>query len=397
MTAPLDSARETFLDSILGSELDVLEKDGLYRRLRTLEPLTSEKARLQGREITLFCGNDYLGLSHHPRVVKAFQAAAVHGTGSGAARLISGTSSYHTQLEEKIAQFKGCERALVFSTGYQANVGVLSALVSEGDLIVMDKLCHASLIDGARLSGASIRVFPHRNYARLEEILKQPRKDRRTLIVSDTVFSMDGDLADLDELGKLRDRYGALLAVDDAHGTGVLGPGGRGHCRGSVTGARPDILLGTLSKAVGCLGGFAAGSRVLIETLINRARTFIFATSLPPALCAAAAESFQVLEEEPSLRERLHRNIQIMGEGLKKAGLDAILSGTPIFPVILGEEKRALEFSARLLEAGYLVPAIRYPTVGRGKARLRVTVSAGHDEPAILDFLDKLKFIKNQT
>jgi len=207
---------------------------------------------------------------------------------------------------------------------------------------------------------------------------------------------MDGDLADLDELGRLRDCYGAWLAADDAHGTGILGPGGKGHCRGALTGARPDILLGTLSKAAGCLGGFAAGSRALIETLINRARSFIFATSLPPAVCAAAHEAFLVFEEEPALRDKLHSRIRLMEAGLRKAGFEAVLSGTPIFPVILGEEKRALEFSSRLLEAGCLVPAIRYPTVSRGKARLRITVSAAHEENEIEKFLEKLQFIKRR-
>lgn len=390
-------SNESLLNQILGEELKALENTGLYRKLRPLEVLSAQRARFEGREITLFCGNDYLGLSHHPRLIRVFREAAVHGTGSGAARLISGTTLFHARLEEKIAAFKGVEKALVFSTGYLANLGVLTAFASEGDLIVMDKLCHASLIDGAKLSGAELRVFPHKNYARCEEILRQPGNFKRKLLVTDSVFSMDGDLADLDELGRLRDLYGAVLIVDDAHGTGVLGPRGRGHCEGVRTGARPDIVVGTLSKAIGCLGGFAAGSFEVIETLINRARSFIFATSLPPAVCAAAHEAFCVLEEEPALRDSLQRNVIIMAEGLKKAGLDAILSGTPIFPVILGKEKAALEASQALFKAGFLVPAIRYPTVAKGKARLRITVSAAHEEALIREFLDKLQFIKIQT
>lgn len=389
--------RESSLNQILREGLKDLESSGLYRTLRTLEVLSPETARFEGRAITLFCGNDYLGLSHHPRLIRAFQEAAVHGTGSGAARLISGTTKFHSRLEEKIAAFKGCERALVFSTGYLANLGVLTALASEGDLIIMDKLCHASLIDGARLSGAELRVFPHKNYARCEEILQQAGNHRRKILVTDSVFSMDGDLADLDELGRLRDLYGAVLIADDAHGTGVLGPRGRGHCEGAQTGARPDIIIGTLSKAIGCLGGFAAGSSELVETLINRARSFIFATSLPPAVCAAAHEAFCVLEEEPALREKLQRNLLIMEQALKKADLDAILSGTPIFPVILGPEKTALEVSQELFKAGFFVPAIRYPTVAKGKARLRITVSAGHDEGRIQELVEKLQFIKIQT
>ncbi len=393
-----DSPKTEFLfEQHLKEALHELEDRGMHRKLRTLKLTAAHQTMLEGRPVTLFCSNDYLGLSRHPRLIKAFQDAAVYGTGSGAARLISGSTDFHDRLEKKIAQFKGCEKALLFSTGYLANLGVLSALAGEGDLILMDKLCHASLIDGARLSGAALRIFPHKQYGRCEEILSQSSGFRRRLLVTDSVFSMDGDIADLGELIRLKETYDAVLVVDDAHGTGVTGPKGRGSCEDPQTGKRPDVVVGTLSKALGCLGGFAAGSEAVIETLVNRARSFIFATSLPPAVCAAAYEAFCVVEEEPSLREKLHANIKILEEGLKNSGFDAILSGTPIFPVILGEERAALEGSKALLESGFLIPAIRYPTVAKGKARLRITVSAIHSEKEIRNLIDKIRLIKKQT
>lgn len=393
-----DSSKTDFqFENHLKEALQELEDRGMYRKVRTLQLTGTHQALLEGHPVTLFCSNDYLGLTRHPRLIKAFQDAAVHGTGSGAARLISGSTDFHDRLEKKIAQFKGCEKALLFSTGYLANLGVLSGLAGEGDLILMDKLCHASLIDGARLSGAALRIFPHKQYARCEEILSQSGEFRRRILVTDSVFSMDGDIADLGELIRLKEKYDAVLVVDDAHGTGVTGPEGRGSCEDPNTGKRPDVIVGTLSKALGCLGGFAAGSEAVIETLVNRARSFIFATSLPPSVCAAAYEAFCVVEEEPALRERLLYNIGILEEGLKNSGLDAILSGTPIFPVILGEERAALQGAKALLESGFLVPAIRYPTVAKGKARLRVTVSANHNEKEIRNLVEKIRLIKKQT
>lgn len=371
--------------NFINEELKELKDQDLYRKLKTLEPVSSIRAKFEGRELVLFCGNDYLGLSHHPSVIKSFQtAAADFGAGAGAARLISGTSSTHTELENKIAAHKKKEKALVYSAGYLANLGVLSALAGEGDLILMDKLCHASLIDGAKLSGAELRVFPHKNYERAEEILSASSHPRK-IIVSDTVFSMDGDRADVEALAGLKARYGALLILDDAHVTGVF-PDEEGNPAGSESFTqKADVITGTLSKALGVIGGFAAGSSEMIEYLINFSRPFIFATAIPPAVCAAAIEALKI-SQEGILRKKLWQNIRLLQALLKKAGFEVINQDTPIFPIVLGAEQAALAASEKLLKAGFLVPAIRYPTVPKGKARLRVTVSAAH-EPADLERL----------
>lgn len=371
--------------SFIKEALADLKDQNLYRKLKTLEPISPVRAVFEGRELTLFCANDYLGLTHHPQVIKSFQEAALkYGAGAGAARLISGTSSVHTQLENKIAAHKKKEKALVYSAGYLANLGVLSALAGEGDLILMDKLCHASLVDGARLSGAELRVFPHKNYSRAEEILSQSNAPRK-LIVSDTVFSMDGDRADIESLAGLKAKYGALLILDDAHVTGVF-PDEEGNPVGQETFlGKADVITGTLSKALGVIGGFAAGSAEMIEYLINFSRPFIFATAVPPAVCAAALESLKIAEEG-FLRKRLWQNIRLMQALLKKTGFEVMNEDTPIFAVMFGAEQAALSASERLLKEGLLVPAIRYPTVPKGKARLRVTLSAAH-EPADLEKL----------
>ena len=365
--------------SVFEDELELLRDKCLYRRLKTLDPAGPVKALWQGREILLFCGNDYLGLARHPRVMQAAKKALEqHGTGAGAARLISGTSEMHTALEEKLAGIKKKERALVFSAGYLANLAVLSALAGEGDVIVMDKLCHASLIDGARLSGAGLRVFPHRHYAKCEQILKQAPENAKKILVTDTVFSMDGDLADMQELIRLKKTYGCLLVADDAHGTGVLGLTGGGALEDDGLEQGADVITGTLSKALGGLGGFAAASGTVIDYLINKARPFIFATALPPLLCAAALESLKVIEEEPGVRHALWRNIQRMTEALSRAGWEIGPIRSPILPLVIGAEGDALALSERLLQQGFFIPAVRYPSVAKGKARLRITVSGAH-------------------
>ncbi len=372
--------------SFLEQELRELKAQNLYRKCRVIEPVSPVRALFEKKEILLFCGNDYLGLSRNPSVVKAFQAAAGKGAGSGAARLISGTNPEHDLLEKAIARFKKKGKALLFTAGYLANVGTLSGLAGEGDLILLDKLCHASLIDGARLSKAEVRSFPHKNYERAEEILKTAGDYRRCLLVSDTVFSMDGDLADVAALVRLKKKYGAILLLDDAHETGVF-PDDRG--REAVPAdlsAEVDVFTGTLSKAAGCIGGFAAASEQTVDYLLNSARTFLFATSLPPAVCAAAYEAFRVMENTPAIREKLWKNVRSLEASLKKAGFDLPSAESPILPVILGPEEKALKASEKLLEKGILVPAVRYPTVPKGKARLRITVSAAHT-PEDLGFL----------
>ncbi len=373
--------------TIFEEELTQLKDQCLYRRLKTLQPAGPVRALWQGRETLLFCGNDYLGLSRHPRVLQASKKALERfGTGAGAARLISGTSTLHTALEEKLAKIKKKERALVFSAGYLANLGVLTALAGADDLIVMDKLCHAALIDGARLAGARLRVFPHRNYARCDEILQQENVPGKKILVTDTVFSMDGDLADFQEIVRLKKTYGCLWIADDAHGTGVFGQQGGGALEDTGLEPAADVITGTLSKALGALGGFAAASATLIDYLINKARPFIFATALPPVLCAAGLEALQVVQEEPELRYALWRNIQRMHEFLKAGGWALEPLASPILPLVVGAEGDALALSERLLERGFLVPAIRYPTVPKGKARLRITLSAAHTPEDIARF-----------
>ena len=379
----------------LQAELKQLKEKNLYRKLRVLENHEGTHARFEGRELLLFCSNDYLGLSRHPRVIQAARKALeTYGVGAGAARLISGTSEAHQNLEEKIAQIKRKEASIVFATGFLANLGILTAFAGDGDVIIMDKLCHASLVDGARLSGASLRVFPHKNYKQCEELLKKNRAARRKILVTETVFSMDGDRADLKELIRLKTKYGAMLVVDDAHGTGVVGANGRGAIEDEGIAEGVDIIMGTLSKAIGGLGGFVAAEKTLIDYLVNFARPFIFATALPPVLCEAAREAFCVIEEEASLREKLWENIRAVETGLKIAGFSVAPAVSAIIPVMLGDEKKALNAFETLLSEGIFIPAVRYPTVPKCKARLRITVSAAHtleDIEKLISALHRLK------
>ena len=367
------------LKSLLFQELEEFREEGLLRKIRTLSNHRGARAQWEGRELLLFSGNDYLGLSRDIRVIQAAATALQEqGVGSGAARLISGTTNVHTRLEEELARFKKKEAALLFGSGYLANVGVLGALAGKKDLIVMDKLCHASLIDGARLSGATLRIFPHRRYAQCEKILEKGTHLSKRILVSDSIFSMDGDRADLAELIRLKEKYDCLLVVDDAHGIGVYGPEGRGATEGVEE--KIDVIVGTLSKAFGVFGGFALGDRVLIDHLINFSRAFIFATAPPPALSAAALESLRLIEEEgSSLRKRLWLNVDRVLEFVRRKGFQ-IENRSPIIPLMVGKEEQALQLSNQLLEKGILVPAIRYPTVPRGRARLRLTVSAAHSD-----------------
>jgi 8-amino-7-oxononanoate synthase len=367
------------MKNLFSQELQSLKEKNLYRRLRVLDDLEGTHASFEGRKLLLFCGNDYLGLSRHPRVVRTAQKALkIYGVGAGAARLISGTSKAHAALEKKLAQIKGKESALVFSSGFLANLGILTAFAGEQDVIIMDKLCHASLVDGARLSKAEFRVFPHKNYKKCEELLRGSQGARRRILVTETVFSMDGDLADLKELIRLKKKYGALLVVDDAHGTGVLGAHGRGATEEGDLSKKIDIIMGTLSKALGGLGGFVAADKTMTDILVNFARPFIFATALPPVLCEAAREALCVIEEEPSLRKRLWDNIQQVHQRLAGFGLSVGKPESAILPVMVGDEGEAVGVFEKLLTQGVFIPAVRYPTVPKGKARLRVTVSAAH-------------------
>ena len=361
----------------LAQELEAAKAASLYRSLRIAEP---------GKMLN-FADNDYLGLRFHPRVVAAFQKAAEkYGTGSGASRLITGTSEIHERLEKQIAVFKRREKALMYGSGYLANLGIVSALAGEKDLVIIDKLNHASIIDACRLSGAELRVYPHKNLKKLETILKSGARFRRKLIITDSVFSMDGDLAPLPELASIKKKYGALLMIDEAHGTGVFGENGRGAAEHFGVEEEIDISMGTLSKAVGCLGGYAAGPAVLIDYLINFSRPFIFATAPPAAMAAACLESFRVMEAEPELRRKLWQNVKLTRKEINSLGYETGATESPIIPLLIGNEEKALKLSVGLREKSILISAIRYPTVGKGKARLRLTLSARHS-PQDLDRL----------
>lgn len=352
------------------AELAELDAAHLRRRLRVMPRKTA---------VLNFASNDYLGLSQHDAVKAALMdGVARHGAGSGASRLVTGTHEAHAELEERLAAFKHTEAALTFGSGYAAALGAITALVREGDTVILDKLSHASLIDAARLSGATVRVFPHNHLGKLESLLKRcVPSSRRVLVVTESVFSMDGDTAPLAEMVELKDRHGAWLLVDEAHAVGVLGPQGRGLAAALGVADRVDIHLGTLSKAVGLSGGYIAARRVVIDLLVNRARSFIYTTAPPPALAYAANHALEILasEEGDKLRKRLHGHVRTLRTGL---GMNADAPLTAIHPHIVGDEALAMSLAGRLVEKGYLIPAIRYPTVPRGSARLRITLTAAH-------------------
>ncbi len=370
----------------LSEALRNMERDGLKRALRPLTPLGPTRALFNGRELTLFCTNNYLGLTHHPLVVKkAREALETYGAGSGAARLVSGHTPLHEALEEAIARFKGCARALVFPSGYMANIAAISALAGRGDVVFCDRLCHASLLDGCRLSGAKIVRFRHNDPTSLRELLARHPGPTR-LLVTEGVFSMDGDTAPLAELHALAEEFSLCLVVDDAHGTAVLGPGGKGTTAAQGVPPQGLVLTGTLSKALGSLGGFIAGDTVLVDYVINRARPFLFTTALPPASAAAALAALEVVEGRPEILNLLWENIDRMHRGLAAAGF-AGAKTSPIMPLVLGSPERALRVAERMLDRGYCVPAIRPPSVPQGTARLRITVSAAHTGEEIDGFL----------
>ncbi|MGB9813919.1 MAG: 8-amino-7-oxononanoate synthase [Thermovenabulum sp.] len=365
----------------LEKELELLKESHLYRQLPgPLEVFTGPRANINGQEVLLFSSNNYLGMSHHPRVKAASKEAVERwGTGSGGSRLTTGNFVLHRQLEERIARFKGTEDAIVFSSGYLANLGVISALMGRGDLVLSDELNHASIIDGCRLSRATVKVFRHRDVTHLRDILLAERNSyRRCLIVTDGVFSMDGDIAPLPHLLQLAKEFQALLMVDDAHATGVLGKRGAGTVEHFGLEGKDIIQMGTLSKALGSEGGYVTGNAILVDYLRNRARSFIFSTALSPPVVAAAIAALDVLEEEPHLLDQLHANVCQLYRGLKEMGFEVLPTESAIIPLMVGEANRALALSAALAEKGVFVPAIRPPTVPEGTSRLRITVMATH-------------------
>jgi glycine C-acetyltransferase len=338
---------------------------------------------MEGREVLLLCSNNYLGLADHPRLKEAAVDAVMrYGTGSGASRLVSGTMDLHEALEQRIATFKGTEAALVFNSGYAANSGIIPALVGRGDVVFSDKLNHASIVDGCLLSRATLVRYPHRDLASLRRLLGKHHSAGRRLIVTDGVFSMDGDLAPLAELAVLKREYGALLMVDDAHGTGVLGPAGRGTAELFGVTDQVDIHMGTLGKGLGSFGAYVAASREIVELLVNRARSFIFSTSLPPAVLAASRAAFDIVDsaEGEARRERLSRSAVSFRAALADAGLDTMGSVTQIIPVSVGDAERTMAFTRLLLEEGIFVQGIRPPTVPAGTCRLRCTLMATHTD-----------------
>ena len=386
------------LNDQLSADLEKIRGDDLYRTLRTVASAQGPRIILAGREFLNFSSNDYLGLANDPILKQAATAAIEqYGVGAGASRLISGNLEPYDTLEAKLAQFKNKEAAIVFGSGYAANVGTITALVGAGDVVILDKLNHASIIDGARLSGAAIRVYPHKNLQKLEAILEHTEKYRRILIVTETVFSMDGDLAPLAEIVELKEKYGAWLMIDEAHATGLYARHRRGLAEATGVEEKIDITLGTLSKALGCAGGYVAGSRTLIDYLRNRSRSLIYSTALPPATAAAAsaAVDFVMSDAGHERRDQLWRNVSDLKNGLSALGFEN-QSRSAIIPVIVGSEVAAIDLSRKLFDRGIYVPAIRFPTVPKGKARLRVTVTAGHDEKDIQEFLAVVGAVSNR-
>ena len=364
-------------------ELAQREAAGMRRTLRTIEGAQGPRVRLAGREVLLLCSNNYLGLANHPALVEAARAASArYGVGTGGSRLISGSMLPHRQLEERLAAFKGTGAALLFNSGYAANTGILQGLMGPDDVIFSDALNHASIIDGCRLSRARTVVYPHADAAALEALMAEeaPRRRGRWLIVTDGVFSMDGDLAPLPALAALRDRFDALLMVDDAHGTGVLGATGRGTAEALHCLQRVDLHMGTLGKALGCAGAYLAADRLIIDTLINTSRPFIFSTSLPSAVPAAALAALDVVEsaEGEVLRRALAKNRSLFAERLTAAGCDLLGSTTQIVPVLTGAPGPTMAAAERLLADGVFIQGIRPPTVSEGRCRLRATLMAQH-------------------
>ncbi len=379
--------------SAIARELEEIQARGLFRKPKLIGGPIGPRVLIEGRETLLFCTNDYLGLANHPAVKNAAKRAVdEYGAGAGASRLVAGTLPIHVQLEGALAALKGTEAALAFGSGYLANIGVVSALMREGDVIYSDELNHASIIDACRLSRAAIKVVPHRDARALEKMLApsglQETADGRGLIVTDGVFSMDGDIAPLPELAAAASEFDCYLMVDDAHATGVVGPGGKGTTAHFGLEGSVDIQMGTLSKALGSYGAFVAGSRELIDFLVNRARSFIFTTALPPASAAAALEALRVIEREPERRERLWRNAALLKEGLTSAGFDVGSSDTFIIPVIIGGARECVRMAEALLEEGVFAQAIRPPTVPEGASRLRVVPMSEHTTADVESALD---------
>ena len=385
------------------AQLDALKQRGTYFHLRILEDEQEAICTYDGKRVINLASNNYLGLTTHPKLREA-AIAAIHkfGVGSGAVRTIAGTMRIHMDLEEKIARFKNVEACVVFQSGFAANAGTVSAILGKDDFIISDELNHASIIDGARLSRAKVKVFRHKDIANAEELLQEVQHEPgRKLIITDGVFSMDGDIGPVDKLCDLADKYGAIMMVDDAHASGVLGRNGRGSVDHFGCHGRVDIQVGTLSKAIGSLGGYVCGTRDLIDYLYHRARPFLFSTSHPPSVVASCIAAFDILEQEPERIERLWENTryfkqQLGNAGFNIGGVNTPASETPITPIIVGEGRAAMEFSKALFDAGVMATGIAFPTVAEGKARIRTIMTSEHTRQQLDQALEILTRIGKQ-
>ena len=374
----------------LTAQLDDLRARGTYFKLRVLDDAQAPVCHYDGREVINLASNNYLGLCDHPKLREAAIAAIeTYGVGSGAVRTIAGTMRIHMELEEKIARFKGVEACVVFQSGFTANAGTVSSILGKDDFILSDELNHASIIDGARLSRAKIKVFRHKDVAHAEELLKEIQNEPgHKLVITDGVFSMDGDIGPVGALADLCEKYGAIMMVDDAHASGVLGRNGRGSVDHFGCTQRVDVQVGTLSKAIGALGGYVCGSRDLIDYLYHRARPFLFSTSHPPSVAASCIAAFDILENEPERIERLWTNTKYFQEQLTSAGFDiggrtTPKSETPITPVIIGDGRKTMDYSRTLFEQGLMATGIAFPTVPEGKARVRCIMTSEHTHAQI--------------
>jgi glycine C-acetyltransferase len=375
----------------LADEIEALKQAGTYRPLRILETEQSSRVVMDGREVITLSTNNYLGLTTHPRLRQAAIAAIEKwGVGTGAVRTIAGTMSIHEELERKLADFKHAEACLMFQSGYTANLGVLSCLVGEQDIVLSDELNHASIIDGMRLSRAPRKVYPHKDLNALEKLLQESRGARSILIVTDGVFSMDGDIAPLPGIVDLAERYNAAVMVDDAHSSGVLGRNGRGTVDHFNLNGRVQLQVGTLSKAVGAVGGYVVGSQRLRDFLIHRSRAFLFTTSHPPSVVATCIAAIDVMLDEPELVEKLWDNTRYFKSRLNTLGFDTGHSETPITPIMIGDEGKAGQLSDRLFQDGVFAQPILFPMVPRGSARIRTIVTAGHSREQLDYCLDAL-------
>ena len=395
---PTSPATRTNPLSYLGDQLTELKSKGTYFRLRVLEDEQAPLCTFDGKQVINLASNNYLGLTTHPRLREAaLEATRKYGVGSGAVRTIAGTMKIHMELEEKIARFKNVDACVVFQSGFAANAGTVSAILGKDDFIISDELNHASIIDGARLSKAKILVFRHKDMAHAEEQLASVKdQPGRKLLISDGVFSMDGDIGPLPALCDLAEQYGAIMMVDDAHASGVLGRNGRGTIDHFHVHGRVDVQVGTLSKAIGALGGYVCGSRDLIDYLYHRARPFLFSTSHPPSVAATCIAAFDVLEQEPERIERLWENTRFWKKelgniGFNIGGLNTPASETPITPIIIGDGKLTMEFSRELFQEGVLGTGIAFPTVPEGKARIRTIMTATHTREELAQALEVLK------